>query len=215
MKRLALLLLSLFCFSVVAQAAPVPQRMFQKGVHYVEISGVASTYSGGKVDVLELLWYGCPVCHMIQPDLEHWAGSMGSVITYRRMPAVTNDQMQLLARAFYAAEALGVMGKSHSRLFHAIHESRRQMTSERDLIEFFDELGVAQKDFERAMNSKYVNDKLRRAKSIANRFGIQGAPSIVVDGRYLVDPSMVRNPQEFVEVIDFLVNRVRTTVRDG
>lgn len=215
MKRLTILLLSLFYFSAIAQAAPEPQRMFQKNVHYKEINGATSSYRGGKVDVLELLWYGCPTCYMIQPNLEHWATSMGDAINYRRMPAVTNDDMLLLARAFYAAEVLGVMGRVHKRLFHAIHESRRQMMSESDVVEFFEEQGVEKKDFESALNSKYVNNKLQRAKAMASRLGIQGAPSIVVDGKYLVDPSMVRSPQEFVEVIDFLVNKVRTTVRSG
>ncbi len=213
MKRLTIIFLSLFFISTMVQAAPHGPRLFQKNVSYKEIEGATSTYQGGKVDVLEMLWYGCQTCYLIQGELAQWVEGAGETITYRRMPAVTEDNMMLLARSFYAAEVLGVMSKAHKPLFSAIHDARRQMKSEEDVIEFFEEQGVAAKDFERALHSAYVNGKLRRARIMSNRFGIQGAPSVIVDGKYLVDPSMVRSPQEFIAVIDFLVGKVRTTVR--
>jgi len=205
--------LSLFFISTAVQAAPPSQIIFQKDVSYKEIEGARSSYQGGKVDVLEMLWYGCQTCYVIQADLEHWIDGAGQSISYRRMPAVTEDNMMLLARAFYAAEVLGVMNKTHKPLFAAIHESQRQMKTEADVVEFFEEQGVAAKDFKRALNSNYVSGKLRRAKMMSDRYGIHGAPSVIVDGKYLVDPSMVSSPRRFVEVIDFLVNKVRTTVR--
>jgi len=213
MKRLTIIFLSLFVISATAQLSAAPQRLFQKNVHYKEIEGATSSYQGEKIDVLELLWYGCQTCYAIQSDLEHWVEGAGSTINYRRMPAVVHDNMMLLARAFYAAEVLGVMGKTHKPLFAAIHESRRQFTTEEEVVEFFTEQGIAEKNFQRALHSAYVNGKIRRARIMSNRFGIQGAPSVIVDGKYLVDPSMVRSPREFIEVVGFLVNKVRTTVR--
>lgn len=219
MKRLTIIFMSLFSFSILshvmaapAQITPAVQHLFQQDRHYKEIEGTTSSYQGAQVDVLELLWYGCQTCYLIQGELEQWVTGAGNTIAYRRMPAVTEDNMMLLARAFYTAEVLGLMSKIHKPLFAAIHESRRQLLSEQEVSDFFAEQGVAAKDFKSAMNSAYVNGKLRRARIMSNRFGIQGAPSVIVDGKYLVDPSMVRSPQEFVEVIDFLVRKVRTTV---
>lgn len=213
MKRLTILFLSLFLVSAATQLSAAPQRLFQKDFHYKAIEGASSSYQGEQVDVLELLWYGCQTCYAIQPELEHWIDGAGSAISYRRMPAVVQDNMMLLARAFYAAEVLGVISRTHKPLFTAIHETRRQFSTEEDVAEFFTEHGVAEKDFQRAFNSAYVNGKIRRARIMSNRYGIQGAPSVIVDSQYLVDPSMVRSPQEFIEVINFLVNKVRTTVR--
>ncbi len=212
MKRVTIIFMSLFFISAIAQATP-PIQLYQKGVSYQEIAGAESTYQGDKVDVLEMLWYGCQSCYMIQGDLEQWVEGSAKVITYRRMPAVTDDNMILLARTFYAAEVLGVMDKVHKPLFTAIHDAKRQMTTEEQVGEFFEEQGVSSKDFFSALNSNYVNGKLRRARMMSSRYGIKGAPSVIVDGKYLVDPSMVTSPRQFVAVINFLVNKVRTTVR--
>ncbi len=213
MKRLTIIFLSLFFIAGLAQASPHPQRLFQKDISYKEIEGATSNYQGGQVEVLELLWYGCQTCYLVQSAFEQWSASAGSTIKYQRMPAVTQDDMILLARTYYAAEVLNVLPKTHQPLFTAIHDARRKMQSETDVIEFFEEQGVAAKDFTQALNSNYVNGKLRRARIMSERFGIQGVPSVIVDGKYLVDASMVRSPAEFVEVIDYLVNKVKTTVR--
>ncbi len=214
MKRLTIILLTLMFVSFNAQVIAAPlQQTFQKDRHYKEINGAQSTYQGEKVEVLELLWYGCQTCYVIQGGLENWVAGAGNAINYRRMPAVVHDNMMLLARAFYAAEVLGVMSKIDKPLFSAIHESRRQLVTEEAVAEFFAEQGVAEKDFTRALNSAYVNGKIRRSRIMSQRYGIQGAPSIIVDSQYLVDPSLVRSPEEFIDVVDFLVNKVRSTVR--
>ncbi|VAW90442.1 hypothetical protein MNBD_GAMMA17-23 [hydrothermal vent metagenome] len=214
MKRLTTTVLSLFFVAITAQVTAAPsQQLFQKDLHYKEIDGAISSYQGDKVEVLELLWYGCQTCYVIQGDLENWVAGVGKAINYRRMPAVVEDNMMLLARAFYAAEVLGVMSKIDKPLFSAIHESRRQLLTEAAVAEFFVEQGVAEKDFTRALHSAYVNGKIRRSRIMSQRYGIQGAPSIIVDSKYLVDPSLVRSPEEFIDVVDFLVNKVRTTVR--
>jgi len=215
MKRLTITILSLFFVAITAQVTAAPtQQFFQKGVHYKEVDGAQSSYQGEKVEVLELLWYGCQTCYVIQGGLENWVAGAGNTINYRRMPAVVHDNMMLLARAFYAAEVLGVMSKIHKPLFSAVHESRRQLVTETAVAEFFVEQGVAEKDFTRALNSAYVNGKIRRSRIMSQRYGIQGAPSIIVDSKYLVDPSLVRSPEEFIDVVGFLVNKVRTTVRE-
>ncbi len=212
MKRLTTIFLSLFLMTTAVQVAASP-IIFQEGVSYRAIKGASSTYQGGKVDVVEMLWYGCQTCYVMQPELEQWAKNAGQRIAYRKMPAVTEESMVLLARAYYAAEVLGVKERIHKPLFAAIHESRRQIASEADVIEFFEEQGVAAQDFERALNSHYVSGKLRRARMMSERYGINGAPSVIVDGQYLVDPSMVSSPRRFIEVIDFLVTRALTTKR--
>ncbi len=214
MKRLTTILLTLIFVGLAAQVTAAPlQQSFQKDRHYKEINGAQSTYQGEKVEVLELLWYGCQTCYVIQEGLENWIAGNGKAINYRRMPAVVHDNMMLLARAFYAAEVLGVMSKIHKPLFSAIHESRRQLITEEAVADFFAEQGVAEKDFTRALNSAYVNGKIRRSRIMSRRYGIQGSPSIIVDGRYLVDPSLVRSPEEFIDVVDFLVHKVRATVK--
>jgi len=105
------------------------------------------------------------------------------------------------------------MSRIHKPLFSAVHESKRQLLTEEAVAEFFDEQGITKKDFTRALNSAYVNGKIRCSRIMSHRYGIQGAPTIIVDSKYLVDPSLVRSPEELIDVVDFLVTKVRTTAR--
>jgi thiol:disulfide interchange protein DsbA len=176
-------------------------------VHYQLVTPPSSRTPTGKVEVIEFLWYGCETCYVIQPHLQRWADRRRDSIDYRRIPAVTNNDMILLARAFYTAEALGISDKVHHALFDAIHKHGRTLKSEQDLAEFFEEQGVERDDFRQAFRSNYVAGMVRKARTLGSRYGIAGAPTIVIDGKYRVDTSMVVSPQELIAVIDYLVNK--------
>jgi thiol:disulfide interchange protein DsbA len=75
------------------------------------------------------------------------------------------------------------------------------------LASFFAEHGVSEKEFRQTFSSSYVAGKVNKARTLGNRYGIAGAPTIVINGKYRVDSSMVVNAQELIAVIDFLVNK--------
>ncbi len=189
------------------QAAP--PALFQAGVHYQVIDPPQPVQKGNGVEVLELLWYGCRTCFVLQPELERWRAAHREQIHYRRMPAITNEQMIMLARAFYAAQALGVEERVHGALFAAIHRHRRHLDSEAALTEFFAEQGVEPAAFRNAFRSNFTARKVRQARIMSKRYGIQGAPSIIIAGRYRVDPSMVRSVEEMTAVLDFLLAKAQ------
>ncbi len=193
-------------FLLIGNVAALPQQ-FREGVHYQLITPASSPTPGGKIEVIEFLWYGCETCYVMQPYLQRWADSRQGSIDYKRIPAVTNDDMILLARAFYTAEALGISDMVRHALFDAIHRHRRPLKSEQDLAAFFEEQGVEQDDFRQAFRSNYVAGKVRKARILGSRYGIAGAPTIVINGKYRVDSSMVASPQELIAVIDYLVNK--------
>ena len=203
-KRSRLILLLLVFFSANVTAAP---EQFREGMHYQLITPSQPHKSDNKVEVIEFLWYGCESCYVIQSGLERWKSANNNLIDYQRMPAITNDDMTLMARAFYTAEVLGIVNKIHRPLFEAIHRYRRQLKTEQDLADFFNEHGVSEKDFREAFSSSYVAGKVRKAKTIGSRYGIAGAPTIVINGKYRVDSSMVTSPDELIAVIDFLVKK--------
>jgi len=190
-----------------AQAAAPPA--FQAGVHYqlIDPPQPVQVSAKGRVEVVELLWYGCRTCFVVQPELRRWVERHRAMITFRRMPAITNEQMIFLARAFYAAQALGVVERIHEPLYAAIHRHRRRMDNEEALVAFFAEQGVDPAAFRRAFHSRFTARKVRQARIMSRRYAIQGAPSIIIDGRYRVDPSMVHSVGEMMAVLDFLIAR--------
>lgn len=196
----------LIFISLIDDIAAAPQQ-FREGDHYQLIASPQVRAADNKVEVVEFLWYGCETCFVIQPNLERWKSAVNDVIDYQRIPAITNEGMILLARAYYTAEVLGIVEKVHQPLFEAIHKHRRQLNTEQALAEFFEEQGVGKKDFTQAFRSSYVAGKVRKSRTMAGQYGIVGAPTIVINGKYRVDSSMVTSPEELIAVIDFLVKK--------
>jgi len=96
---------------------------FEMGEHYLRLSPTQPTSSNpDQVEVCEVFWYGCPHCNELDPLLEQWQEQKPDYVNFIRVPAVWNPTLQLHARAFYTAEALGKGAEMHTDCFREIHE---------------------------------------------------------------------------------------------
>lgn len=203
--RIRLLLPLLFLFPAIGAAAPV-----EEGREYRRIIPEAPTVrTTDKIEVVEFFWYGCPHCHRFQPIIERWLEKKPANVEYVRLPAVLNEHWTIHARAFYAAEALGVLDQAHLPLFDAIHKHRRKLDTEESLAAFFKQFGVNEEDFIKTLHSFTVESKVRRARELGKRYNLHSTPSVVISGKYRTDPGMIpgRPASELLNVIDFLVAR--------
>ncbi len=181
---------------------------FEEGVHYQVITPEQPTVSGAKIEVLELFSYGCSHCHRFEPYIERWLKNKAENVTFVRLPVIFREEWAVLAKAYYAAEALGVVEKVHNPLFNAIHAQKRKMDSEAAVMAVFAEQGVSNADFKKVFNSFAVDSKVRRARELTKRYGINSTPSIVVNGKYRVDGQMAGGTNErLLQVVDFLVSQ--------
>lgn len=183
---------------------------FQEGRNYTRIVPAQPTESKGKIEVVELFWYGCPHCHRFQPYLERWAKQAPADVEFRRMPAILADHWTILARGYYTAEALGALDKIHKPLFDAIHAQKRRIDTEERLMEFFAEHGVSNDDFKKTFNSFTVEAKVRRALEMTRRYNTEATPSVVVNGKYIINSGQTDgNFNTMLKVIDHLVDKER------
>ena len=95
-----------------------------EGRHYVESPNPEAPREDGKISVDEFFWYGCPSCYAFEPHLERWLASKPDDVEFVRIHASLSPSWRIPARAFYAAEALGVVDQVHRPLFDAIHIGR-------------------------------------------------------------------------------------------
>jgi thiol:disulfide interchange protein DsbA len=128
-----------------------------------------------------------------------------------RVPAVWNSVLQLHARAFYTAEALGKSDEMHAEFFREIHERGNALDSEAKLLAFFGRFGVDATAFQSAFDSFAVQAKLQRADELNRRYRIQSVPTIIVNGKYTTSGDGVGNYEEWLQVVDELV----AAERDG
>ncbi len=196
-----LVLFGLSCWLPQAHAA------FQEGVEYEKIIPAQPTASKpGRIEVVELFWYGCPHCFRFEPYIERWLPEVRDRIDFIRLPAVLRPSWAVHARAFYAARELGVFDKIHRPLFDALHVEKRRLNDEDALAAFFSEQGVSEKAFHKAFNSFSVDSEVRRAKQMTRRYRAMGTPAMVVNGKYLTDPGMAKGFTNILEVVNSLVD---------
>ncbi len=176
---------------------------------YQNISPPQPTSDPGKVEVVELFWYGCPHCYRLQPHLERWLEHKPDAAQFVRMPAVLNESWAFHARAFFAAQLLGMSDATHRRFFDAIHaENRRKLLKDYQAVEdFFADQEIAREKFSKAWRSFAVDTKVRKARLMTHRYGIDGTPAIVVNGKYRTSASIAGSIADMLETVDGLIEQ--------
>jgi thiol:disulfide interchange protein DsbA len=192
-----------FAFLLLA----VPAWAVDEGIDYIRLPVAQSTETGDKVEVLEIFWYGCPHCWYLEPTMNSWIATMPEGAAFRRMPSPLNPRWEPHARAYYAAEALGKLDAFHEPLFKAMQVDKRRIYSEDDLVKFAEDVGIDPKEFRAAYESFAVETKLAKAKEMQARYGIDGVPAVIVNGKYRTSPSQTGGTDRFVETLNALVSQ--------
>lgn len=205
LRRLLLpaLLACMSPLTAVHAADPPAPPPFEEGRDYVRLPTPIPPATPGKPEVVEFFSYTCPHCYDLEPTAREWLKRKPENVTFTRIPVVFGANWEPSARAYYAAEALGVLDKVHQPLFDAIHQKRR-LTTEDELAAFFAEHGVDQEAFRKAYTSFQTETQLRRGNQLAQRYGVRGVPTVIVGGQY-----NVRSPR-FFDVVDFLIAKPAT-----
>jgi thiol:disulfide interchange protein DsbA len=145
--------------------------------------------------------------------LNTWKKKLAKNVEFKRIPAVFPDRplWELHARAYYTAELLGILDKIHTPLFDAIHKQGKKLFSMDALADFFANYGVDKATFKDTMQSFGVAMKVNRARDLTARYGIDGVPTIIVDGRYRTHAALTNGQAGMLKVTDFLIKKVSKT----
>ncbi len=200
-KRVVLLC-ALALSPLLSQAA-----QYTEGVHYQRLAQPQPTSTGDKIEVVEVFWYGCPHCFRIEPYVERWLRKKPENAEFVRIPGILRPSWENHGRAFYTAKLLGVFDKVHRPLFNAIHLEKRPLNTDEALMDFFAQFGVDKERFIKTFRSFAVETRIRRAKTMAMRYGINGVPAFVVNGKYLVTNRMTGGNAQTMKVISYLVKK--------
>lgn len=178
-----------------------------EGIDYRTVTEPMRAEAGDGVELLELFWYGCPHCYQLEPQLNDWLARQSVDIDFQRVPAAASPRWVPHAKAYYAAEQLGVLDKLHEPLFKALHEQRRRILTDEQLIAFAAEQGIDEDEFRAAYNSFPVDMKVRRSAELVRRYAIDGVPAIVVDGKYVTSATQTGSTATMFDVLEALVTQ--------
>lgn len=155
----------------------------------------------GMIEVREFFWYGCSHCNHLEPHVAAWLKTKPADVNFVRTPAALNPVWEQNARGYYTAEILGIMEKAHGPLFQAIHAGKQQIFDKDSLARFYSGFGANPSNFNSLYNSFAVSGKVAQGKALAQQYGLDGVPAVVVNGKYLVKGSDAKVLQTVNELI--------------
>lgn len=191
-------------FGMAAQAAD-----YQAGKQYVELSSPVPVSQPGKIEVVELFWYGCPHCYQFEPTLNAWVDTLPDDVNFVRVPAMFGGVWNTHGQLFLTLEAMKVDQQVHEAVFAAIHRDGKKLATPEAMAEFLADQGVDSEAFLKSYKSFAVKGQMEKAKKLAMAYQITGVPVLVVNGKYRLDLGSAGGPQQAVAVADFLIAKER------
>lgn len=184
-------------------AAPAALPALKEGEHYRVIN------PGAKVDqpeVVEFFSYTCPHCRAMEGFLTGWKQQKPASLSFRRMHVygMFGAQGDLLARAFYTAEVLGITEKMHQPLFDRVHLEHNPPKDDQAVAAFLSQFGVKEATVLSTMHSFPVNTKIEQAQAAMQKYRLRSVPSFILNDKYLTDGGMAKNGDMLNKILNEL-----------
>jgi thiol:disulfide interchange protein DsbA len=178
----------------------------EQGVHYKLLKPAQPTsVAPGKVEVVEVFWYACGHCYVLEPKLEAWdRKGRPANAQLVRLPATWNSLLKTHARLFYTAELLGKQSLNQE-IWREINVKRNRLDTPEAIEAFFTSRGVSKADFQKAFSGFAIDSKVMKAEDLNRRYKIASTPTVIVNGKYVTDMSMAGGEEQLFEVINALV----------
>lgn len=180
-----------------------------------------TTVAPGKVEVLEVFSYGCPVCNTFEPTMALLRKSLPANAQVAYLPAsfIPAEDWPMFQRAYFAAQTLGIAERTHESMYDAIWKTGELATTDKETHRLkspqpsIDDAarayarwtGVKPADFLAVANSFSVDVRMRAADDQIVAMQVRGTPCIVVNGRYRVDDVAPRPPAQVIALVRYLI----------
>ncbi|HTU65174.1 MAG TPA: thiol:disulfide interchange protein DsbA/DsbL [Steroidobacteraceae bacterium] len=192
-------------------AAPAdPLAKWQAGTNYIQLPAPqATSVPAGKVEVLEVFWYGCGHCYALDPVLEEWKKKKPAYVEFVRMPVMWGAPHQQHAKLYYTLMALNRLDL-HTKVFDTIHKEHNMLASPSETdaramhLAFCKANGISEQDFNTAYDSMVVATNLQRAQEATMRYSVAGVPLLIVNGKYTTDVSSAGDPPKLLSLVNDL-----------
>lgn len=197
-------LLGFVLLSVVSGSA-LAQMAYVAGSDYQVISPAVKTSQPDKVVVTEVFWYGCPHCFRFEPYVQRWAAELPEGVVFEHVPSVIVSRWKEHARAYYAFQMMGALEQLHTAFFDALHLKRQRLDDLDAIAGFVAEQGLDEKAFRENYASFAVETQLNKNGRKEQRYGHNGVPAVIVNGKYLVTGSLAGSNERMIQIMNFLV----------
>jgi thiol:disulfide interchange protein DsbA len=217
LKRFVAVLLGL----AVLPLAHAQALQYEAGKQYFIVEPAQPTTTGDKVEVLEVFSYACPACNAFQVTANKIKSDLPANAQMAYLPAAfrADEDWPVFQRAFFAAQALGLVEKTHDAMFDAVwkegslkisdpvsHKIVQPLPTIDDVAKFYAKYGVKAEDFVGTANSFAVNAKIKRADAQVKAYGVDSTPTIIINGKYRLNAQSAGGWDKVPALVTYLVN---------
>lgn len=189
------------------------------GTDYEEITGGTPWQPvPGKVEVVEVFGYVCPACAAFAPTVDPWKNKLPADVVFHYVPAPFGPEWDPYAKAFYVADQLGLVDRSHMALIDAIHvkdsmPGEGDKPDEQKIANFYAQYGADPKQFLDMMHSFAVSTKVSQGRQFLQKSGVTGTPTMIIDGKYRITGG--KSYADVLRIADHLIARERAAMAGG
>jgi len=163
----------------------------------------------GTVDAVEFFSYACPHCFAFEPALEAWLKRKPADIHFHRAPVHFLQNAVNFQPMYFALEAMDLLDTMQIKVFNAVHLEHQRLDKPEDIAAFMGRNGVDPARFMSVFSSFGVRTKVQQANALMEAYGVDGVPTIAVQGRFLTSPSQAKSEQGTFAVVEYLAAQVR------
>ena len=181
---------------------------FAQRAPFTVLNPAQPTEGGGKIEVIEFFWYGCPHCYHLEPAIVSWEKNAPKDVVFKRVPAAHGGWASL-ASVYYTFEAMGLLEKMHAKVFEAIHKQNLNLGNKNVRDDWLAKQGVDVAKFNDVEKSFSVMTKLQRARQMSASYKIDSVPQLVVNGKYVISSESAGGMERMIPAVELAVGAAR------
>jgi thiol:disulfide interchange protein DsbA len=176
---------------------------------FARINPPQPTEGGGKIEVIEFFWYGCPHCYSLEPAVAAFAKNAPKDVVFKRVPAVPSEAWAEHAKMFYTLEAMGKLDEYHQKVFDAIHKGNVNLANRKFRDEWLQKNGIDPAKYAEMEKSFSVATKVNRAKQLTFAYKVDSVPRVAVNGKYYTSAEQAGGVERVFPIVDQLIGLAR------
>lgn len=182
-----------------------------EGKDYTRLATPQPVANPKKVEVIEFFSYACIHCYALDSGLTSWAKKKPADVDFKRVQIVWGTPMEGFARFFATMNELNLQDKLNHAAFVAVMDKHINLANPAALTAWLKtQPGIDVNRFMNTYNSFGTNAQVTRAKQMTTDYAVQGTPSIVVNGKYVLQPA---KPDVLIQRLNEMVVMARKDIK--
>ncbi len=197
----------IFAFAALIAASQNSfSQSFSEGTHYSIIEKPSSASKDKKTDspsVVEYFSFSCPGCYAVEPSMKALIKRQPAA-NVKRIHMPFGGQKAKYSQKVFVAMTMLKADEHKDAIFSRIHVNRNLFNSDKEIVDFFTDLGYEKTEVEQTVNSFASDSMIRKMNKAAAAQKIVSVPTIIVNGKYQINVRALANANTLTLLVNHL-----------